>query len=48
MRALVTMLIWLGKQLLGQADQHHVKIGRLEEMSNDQLKALVDGRQIGE
>lgn len=43
-----TMLIWLGKQRLGQADQQHLKIGRLDEMSNDQLKALADGKQMGE
>jgi len=40
-----TMLIWLGKQRLGQADQQHLKIGKLADMSNDQLRAIADGKQ---
>lgn len=39
-----TMLIWLGKQELGQADESRVKIGSLEALSDDELKALAAGK----
>jgi len=39
-----TMLIWLGKQHLGQADETRIKIGKLDEMTDAELKALADGK----
>lgn len=39
-----TMLIWLGKQHLGQADEQRVKVGSLDEMTDDELKALAAGK----
>ena len=37
------MLIWLGKQLLDQADQQRIRVGELEAMTDAQLQALADG-----
>lgn len=39
-----TMLIWLGKQMLGQADEQRVRVGDLTQMSDDELKALAAGK----
>lgn len=38
------MLIWLGKQLLDQADQQRIRVGELEAMTDAQLQALADGK----
>jgi hypothetical protein len=39
-----TMQIWLGKQMLGQADQSTIKVGPLDQLSDDELKALAAGK----
>lgn len=39
-----TMLIWLGKQYLGQRDRQVVQIEELEKLSNAELEALMHGR----
>jgi hypothetical protein len=39
----ITMLIWLGKQYLGQRDQAYVEIGDVTKLSDDELKAIVRG-----
>jgi AraC-like DNA-binding protein len=39
-----TMLIWLGKQHLGQADESRIKVGNLDDLSDDELKALASGK----
>lgn len=39
-----TMLIWLGKQMLNQADQTHFRVGDLTALSDDELRALADGK----
>jgi hypothetical protein len=38
------MLIWLGKQHLGQADESRIKVGNLDDLSDDELKALASGK----
>lgn len=39
-----TMLIWLGKQMLNQADQTHFRIGDLEALSDEELRTIAEGR----
>jgi AraC-like DNA-binding protein len=39
-----TMMIWLGKQHLGQADQSKVQVGDLESLSDQELEALAAGK----
>lgn len=39
-----TMLIWLGKQMLGQADQTHFKVGDLTTLSDDELRSIAEGK----
>lgn len=39
-----TLLIWLGKQHLGQADESRVKVGNLDTMTDDELAALAAGK----
>jgi len=41
-----TILIWLGKQMLGQADQSKVQIGDLDALTDQQLEALAAGRDV--
>lgn len=38
-----TMLIWLGKQRLGQSDRHEYRIGNLDQLSDDELKRIAAG-----
>lgn len=38
------LCIWLGKQMLGQADESRIKVGNLEQLSDDELKALAAGK----
>lgn len=38
-----TMLIWLGKQRLGQSDRQEYRIGNLAQLSDDELKRLAAG-----
>jgi len=39
-----TMMIWLGKQHLGQADQSKIQVGDLNALSDQELEALAAGR----
>jgi hypothetical protein len=39
----ITMLIWLGKQYLGQRDQAYVEIGDVTKLSDEELQAIVRG-----
>lgn len=39
-----TMLVWLGKQYLGQSDRADYRVN-LDELSDDELAALAAGRQ---
>lgn len=39
-----TMLIWMGKQLLAQADQQNIRIGDIEMLSDAELAALAAGK----
>jgi len=43
-----TMLVWLGKQHLGQSDQQSIKVGRLDEMSDTELESLAAGKALKE
>lgn len=43
-----TMLIWLGKQHLNQADQQEIRVGNLNAMSDDELRQLAAGKPITE
>lgn len=38
------MLIWLGKQMLGQADKQEIAIGDLTERSDEELAAIAAGK----
>lgn len=39
-----TMLIWLGKQRLGQAEQQRIRIGDLGTLSDEELRSLAAGQ----
>lgn len=39
----VTMMIWLGKQMLGQTDQNYLKVD-LDRLSDEELEAIAAGR----
>jgi hypothetical protein len=39
----ITMLIWLGKQYLGQRDQVYVEIGDVTKLSDEELEGIVRG-----
>lgn len=39
-----TMLVWLGKQALGQQDERVVRRKNVKEMSDEELQAIVDGK----
>ncbi len=43
----VAMLIWLGKQELGQVDERTVKVGDLSRFSDDELAQLAQGKIPG-
>jgi hypothetical protein len=39
----ITMLIWLGKQYLGQREHQYIELGDLSKLSDEQLEAIVRG-----
>lgn len=39
----ITMLIWLGKQYLGQRERQYIELGDLSKLSDEQLEALARG-----
>lgn len=39
-----TMLIWLGKQMLGQADKQEIAVGDLSTKTDEELAAIAAGR----
>lgn len=39
-----TMLIWLGKQHLGQSDRSEFRVGDLSKLTDEELAALVAGK----
>jgi hypothetical protein len=41
-----TMMIWLGKQYLGQADQSKVQVGDLNALTDQELEALAAGKVL--
>lgn len=43
LRGNASMLIWLGKQYLGQRDRHDVYTEDLSELSDEELRAIVNG-----
>jgi hypothetical protein len=40
----ITMLIWLGKQYLGQREQAYVEIGDVTKLSDEELEGIVAGK----
>lgn len=42
----VTMLIWLGKQMLAQSDQQNIRLSELEGLSDEELAALAAGKVV--
>ena len=43
----VTMLIWLGKQDLGQADESRVRFGSMNQFSDEELEQISQGKMPG-
>jgi hypothetical protein len=39
-----TMLIWLGKQVLGQSDESRIRVGNLDQLSDEELAAIAAGK----
>lgn len=44
MKGNVGMLIWLGKQHLAQTDQQTIRVGDMEQLSDNQLEELAKGK----
>jgi hypothetical protein len=44
----VTMLIWLGKQELGQYDESRIRVGDLNRYSDEELAMLAQGKVPGQ
>jgi hypothetical protein len=40
------MLIWLGKQCLGQREQSYLEIADVTKLSNEELEALGQGEPL--